>query len=97
MIACSAARPLVSAAGPGCRINGDLISCIAPYFTAGMRSKPGLLASFSGRNFLPHHEPIMISGSLRMTSSAVTMRSLADLHEAPVGKDIDTTSGIDQL
>src|SRR5690348_9266768 len=52
IIACNAVRPSVSAAGPGCRINGDLISCSAPCFTAGMRSKPGLLASFSGRNFL---------------------------------------------
>jgi hypothetical protein len=57
IIASSAARPSVSAAGPGCRINGDLISYNAPYFTAGMSSKPGLWASFSGRNFLPHHEP----------------------------------------
>jgi hypothetical protein len=32
MIACNAASPSVSAAGPGCRINGDLISCSAPRF-----------------------------------------------------------------
>ena len=82
----SAARPSVRAAGPGCRISGDLISCSAPRCTAGTRSKPGRLITFSGRNFLPHHEPTMMSGARAMTSAAVTMRSLADLQAARSAK-----------
>src|SRR6202035_1505242 len=82
----SAARPSVRAAGPGCRISGDLISWSAPRCTAGMRSKPGRLTTFSGRNFLPHHEPMMMSGARAMTSAAVTMRSLADLRTARSAK-----------
>jgi hypothetical protein len=39
-----------------------LISCSAPCFTAGMQSKLGRRATFSGRNFLPHQEPMMMSG-----------------------------------
>ena len=51
MIACSAASPSVRAAGPGCRINYDLISCNAPHWTAAKRSNPGRFATFSGRTF----------------------------------------------
>jgi hypothetical protein len=40
-MAASAASPSVKAAGPGCRISGDLISWSAPRCTAGTRSKPG--------------------------------------------------------
>jgi hypothetical protein len=54
MIARSAASPSVSAAGPGCRIKDDSISCSAPHWTAAEQSNPGLLATFCGRNFLPH-------------------------------------------
>ena len=32
-----ASRPSVSAAGPGCRMSGDLISCSSPSRTAGTR------------------------------------------------------------
>jgi hypothetical protein len=79
MMACSAASPSVT--GPGCKISGDLISCSSPSCTAGIRSKPGRCATFSGRNFLPHHESMMTSGARRITSSAVTTRSLASLQE----------------
>ncbi len=65
--------------GDICRMIGDLISYSAPFRTAGIRSKPGRIVTFSGRNFLPHHEPMMTSGSRAMISSAVTIRSLADL------------------
>src|SRR5207342_2798869 len=52
--------PSVRAAGPGWRITGDLISCSSPSRTAGMASHPGRATTFSGRNFLPHHEPRMM-------------------------------------
>jgi hypothetical protein len=55
-----------------------LISYSALFRTAGISPKPGRVATFSGRNFLPHHEPMMISGRRTMTSSAVTIRSFAD-------------------
>jgi len=70
MIAAISRTPSVSAAGPGCRMFGDLISCSAPSRTAGIAPQPGRAATFSGRNFLPHHEPRMMSGARRMTSSA---------------------------
>ena len=42
-----------------------------------VRSKPGRAITRSGRNFLPHHEPMIRSGSRAITSSIVTTRSLA--------------------
>jgi DNA end-binding protein Ku len=43
------------------------------------RSKPFRATTRSGLNFLPHHEPMIRSGSRAITSSGVTMRSLAAL------------------
>ena len=87
MMACSASSPSVSAAGPGCRISGDLISCSSPSRTAGTSAQPGRAATFSGRNFLPHHEPMMRSGAARTTSSgSATMRSRPRLAAARSGK-----------
>src|SRR5574337_1832231 len=43
--ACSASSPSVSAAGPGCRMIGDLISCSSPSRTAGIASQPGRAAT----------------------------------------------------
>src|SRR6185295_16368998 len=55
----------------------DLISCSWRCATAGTRSQPGRAATASGRNFLPHHEPRMMSGARRTTSSgSAMMRSL---------------------
>ena len=78
-MAASASSPSVSAAGPGCRISGDLISRSQPSRTAGMASKPGAGATFAGTNFLPHQEPTMMSGAAAITSRGETMRSLAFL------------------
>src|SRR4029078_10181240 len=75
----SALSPSVNAAGPGCRISGDLISRRKPSRTAGIESKPGRAATFPGTNFLPHQEPPMISGRAAITSFADTIRSLAFL------------------
>ena len=58
MMATIASSPSVSAAGPGCRISGDLISRSQPSRTAGIVSKPGRAATFAGTNFLPHQEPM---------------------------------------
>ena len=49
------------------------------------RGKPGRAVTFSGTNFLPHHEPMMMSGAAAITSSAETMRSLAFLSRASAG------------
>src|SRR5437773_7468172 len=66
--------PSVSAAGPGCRISEDLISCSSPSRTAGTASQPGRAATRPGRNFLPHQEPRITSGRLSTTArgSAIT-------------------------
>ena len=47
----------------------DLISRRKPSRTAGMASKPGRAATFAGTNFLPHHEPTMMSGCAAITAS----------------------------
>ena len=44
-----------------------------------------------------HHEPMMMSGARAMISSAVTMRSLADLLLRTIGKDVDAAGDLDQL
>jgi hypothetical protein len=74
---CNCSTPSVSAAGPGCRMSADLISNSWPFLTAFTLSQPGRAATFSGRNFLPHQEPITMSG-LRRTISlpSAMMRSL---------------------
>src|SRR5207253_1626741 len=64
---------------PWLQIKEDLISYMCSYCTAGVRSKPARASTRSGRNFLPHHEPMIRSGSRATTSSAVTTRSLAAL------------------
>lgn len=43
-----------------------------------MPGKPGRDVTFFGRNFLPHQEPIMMSGARALISSAATNRSFAD-------------------
>jgi hypothetical protein len=82
----SASSPSVSAAGPGCRISGDLISRSQPVRTAGIASKPARAMTFAGTNFLPHQEPTMMSGAAAITSRGATMRSLAFLRSASSGK-----------
>ena len=70
-------RPSVNAAGPGCKIRGDLISLMRPFWIAGIVSQPGRLAIFSGRTFLPHHDARITSGAAEITSLDVTNLSLA--------------------
>ena len=72
--------------GPGCRISGDLTSCSSPSRTAGTSANPVRAATCSGLNFLPHHEPMMMSGAARTIScGSATMRSLARLLAARCG------------
>ena len=72
-----ASSPSVSAAGPGWRISGDLISTIRPSRTAGMASQPGRRLILSGTTFLQHQEARMRSGAAPITASEVTIRPLA--------------------
>src|SRR6185437_6439727 len=85
MIPASASSPSVSAAGPGCRISVDLTSRSQPVATAGTWAKPGRAATLAGTNFLPHQEPMMMSGRAPITSAADTMRSLAFLRTLSCG------------
>jgi hypothetical protein len=55
----------------------DLIDVSALH--AGICANPGRAATRSGRNFFPHHEPMIRSGLRATTSSTVTTRSLAAL------------------
>ena len=70
-------KPSVNAAGPGCRIRGDLISTIRPFWMAGIVFHPGRAAIFSGRTFFPHHDARITSGAAEITSLDVTNRSFA--------------------
>src|SRR6185437_1431676 len=79
IIPASASSPSVRAAGPGWRISVDLISRNQPVATAGTWVKPGRAATLAGTNFLPHQEPMMMSGAAAITSAPDTMRSLAVL------------------
>ena len=74
-----ASRPSVTAAGPGCKISGDLISITRPFRTAGIASHPGRSRIFLGTTFLPHHDARMMSGAATTTSDDATIRSFADL------------------
>ena len=47
MMAASASRPSVNAAGPGCRMSQDLISCSSPLATAGTSAHPGRAATLN--------------------------------------------------
>jgi iron complex transport system substrate-binding protein len=78
----SASSPSVSAAGPGCRMMVDLISRSQPVRTAGIAPKPSRATTFAGTNFLPHHEPMTMSGALAIISSRETVRSFALLWDA---------------
>ena len=98
MMASSASRPSVSAAGPGCRISGDLISRRKPSRPPGWRRSPARAATFAGTNFLPHQEPMMMSGARRdHLRRRVTMRSLALLCPARCRKHVDAAGDLDQL
>ena len=90
-----ASRPSVSAAGPGCRMSGDLISKMRPSRTAGMASQPRRRRIRSMATFLPHHEARITSGAAAMTASAETMRFFAaasrrsDRHSVLSARDLD--------
>src|ERR1700712_4720140 len=72
-----ASSPSVSAAGPGCRINGDLISTMRLLRTAGISFQPGRCLILSGTTFLPHHDARIRSGAASRTVSGEMMRSFA--------------------
>src|ERR1700688_3229183 len=72
-----ASNPSVSAAGPGCRISGDLISTMRPLRTAGIWSQPGRFLILSATTFLPHQDARITSGAVTRTVSGETIRSLA--------------------
>ena len=61
------ANALGQAAGPGCRMTGDLTRGGVRCAMAGIACQPGRAATFSGRNFLPHQLPRMMSGARRIT------------------------------
>ena len=61
-------NPSVSAAGPGCKIIGDLISNKEFVLIALIESQPSLSFIFLKFTFLPHQDAKMISGFLQMTS-----------------------------
>src|SRR5712664_819644 len=72
-----ASSPSVSAAGPGCRISGDLISTMRLLATAGISLQPGRFRILSGTTFMPHHEARMTSGAAARTMSGEMIRFLA--------------------
>jgi hypothetical protein len=51
--------------------------------------KPGRAATFPGRNFSPHHEPMMMSGMRSTTSAAVANRSSTDFAGCSIGEYVD--------
>src|SRR5258708_2241944 len=70
-----ASSPSVSAAGPGWRISGDLISTMRLLRTAGISFQPGRCRILSGTTFLPHHDARMTFGAASRTMSGDMMRS----------------------
>ena len=54
-------------------------------------------ATFAGTNFLPHQEPMMMSGAAAITASGVTMRSVADFILREFREDIDAAGDLDQF
>ena len=98
IIPASASTPSVSAAGPGCRISADFTSYTWPPATAGISPHPGLATTRSGRNFRPHHDPMITSGARRTTSSGSAMiRSFARPHSRNSGKAVLSPGELDQL
>ncbi len=98
MTACNASSPSNSAAGPGCRMIGDLISCSSPSRTAGIADQPGRAATCSGRNFLPHHEPNTMSGARRTTSPGSASDAIArERHRGALRKHVVAAGDADQL
>jgi hypothetical protein len=81
-----ASRPSVNAAGPGCKMSGDLISKMPPFRTAGRAAHPGRSQIRRRTTFLPHHEARMTSGAAAMTASEDTMRSFAHFFSRNSGK-----------
>src|ERR1700731_4489862 len=72
-----ASSPSVSAAGPGCRISGDLISTMRLLRTAGISLQPGRVRILSGTTFLPHQDARIRSAAASRTTSGEMIRSLA--------------------
>ena len=95
---CSSRTPSVSAAGPGCRMIDDFTSCSSPSRTAGTSCQPGRAATERGLNFLPHHEPKMMSGARRTTSSgSATMRPRPSGSRRELREHVVAAGDADQL
>ena len=58
MMRCRQSSPSVSATGPGCRMNGDLISCNTPLRTTGTSTRPIRAATYCGWSFSSHELPM---------------------------------------
>src|SRR5262249_51377077 len=93
MMPASASSPSVNAAGPACRMSGDLISRRKPSRTAGTSANPGRAATLAGTNFLPHQVPTMMSGLAAINSSPGKMPALAVFRRGDRG--IDAAAGGD--
>jgi hypothetical protein len=76
-IVTSAVEPVAQRRRPRLQYQGRLDLVQLPVRTAGIAAQPGRAATLSGRNFLPHHDPMMISGAALITSCEVMMRSFA--------------------
>ena len=59
--------------------------------------EPGSGRDLPGTNFLPHHEPMMMSGRRAMTSSADTIRSFADSCGALGPENVGAAGNLDQF
>ena len=92
-----ASRPSVNAAGPGCRMIGDLISTMRPLATAGSVSQPGRSAICRGTTLRPHHEARITSGLRRdhvgRRHDAIARRRGA----AQMGEHVLAARDLDQL
>ena len=76
----------------------DLTSCSSPSRTAGTSAQPGRAATARGLNFLPHHDPKIMSGARRTTSSgSAMMRSRPSDCCASSGKHVVAARDADQL
>ena len=95
----SRASPSVSAAGPGCRMIGDLISCSSPSRTAGTRVPAGARGHVLGPEFLaaPRADDDVRRARARTSSGSAMMRSRPSGSRAQLGKAVVAAGDADQL
>ncbi len=83
--------------GPRLQDQGDLISRSQSLRTAGTASKPGRALTFAGTNFLPHQEPMMMSGAARDHGVRRDDAFCRGFHSGQFGKNIDAAGDLDQF